>query len=169
MATITGANAVYGLYGIGTLTGINVSGSARVGLGATVETFSDVDKGYAFKLATTTTPVHFLWNSNTGDVSGAAGTITRWGAQTADTTGEDIEGIDLGGLDDLGQMLIECGLVANNAVTITDGNNLLDLSEASATRSQVALFITSPFAGTAVTIGLGANSNVTITHLTSAS
>jgi len=99
-------------------------GSTVVGTGLTRKEWADADIVYGFEIKANAAADVATLTLETGGVAktDAGMSVTRWGTQTNDVTGNDFEGVDLPDLVTLYAVLIETGSTNDTYVTITSGD-----------------------------------------------
>lgn len=102
MGAISSAKVVYGLFGVGTPAGTNVTGGVTVGTKQLSSTFTDADIMYAFNLLSTGSSDVATLTISSGAVAQTTGTPT-----ISDGDGNDFEGVALGTLSTSNMILIE--------------------------------------------------------------
>ena len=118
---MSGIKAVYGLSGSGVPTGVNVSGTQRLGVSQTEVIPSDADIIYSVTITSGEASSIAFLQLATGsiDVDGTTTTVTRRSGGTADTSAFDFEGAPLPTMDTLYGFLIERSVTPVDVVSIS--------------------------------------------------
>ena len=102
MGAISSAKVVYGLFGVATPAGTNVTGGLTVGTKQTTTSFSTADILYSFNLLSTGSSDVATLTISSGAVAQTTGTPT-----ISDGDGNDFEGVALGTLSTSNMILVE--------------------------------------------------------------
>ena len=152
MGTMSGVKAVFGLSGSGVPSGINVSGTQRLGVSQSDESFADADIIYSFSATSAAAADTAILSMATGaiDIDGTSTEITRRNSGTSDFAALDFEGATLPTMVTLYAVLIERIATPVDVVTVVfqdTGLGSFSFNETDIGMIQLAFTSGHPFGG----------------------